>query len=220
MKNEMHTNGRGGATKESGPERVNAFSDGVFAIIITIMILDLKRPEAPTFAALIQLWPTWISYLISYLFIAIVWTNHHFLSKHMQSATPGLIWANFGHMFAVGLIPFLTAWIAETRLAPLPVAMYAFVFLLVNLTYLALIYQTLCRHSGGTASEKMRRLIYLRSISTIGAFFSAMIISFWLPYVGFFIISACLTLYLKPEIAALPRISRTNNTTTILAEFI
>ncbi|WP_431210361.1 TMEM175 family protein [Puia sp. P3] len=226
MKNEMHTNDMGmtaGSAKESGPERVNAFSDGIFAIIITIMILDLKKPEAPTFAALAQQWPTWISYLVSYLFIAIVWTNHHFLSKHMHSVTPGLIWANFGHMFAVGLIPFLTSWMAETRLAPLPVAMYAFVFLLVNLTYLALIYQTLCKYSGTTASERTRQLVHLRSVTTIGAFITATIISFWLPYLGFLIITLCLTLYLKPEGALMPRTSITKNKThasTILAEFV
>ena len=150
MKNEMRPKEM---EKAPGPDRVNAFSDGVFAIIITIMVLDLKKPETPTFSALAQLWPTWISYLVSYLFIAIVWVNHHFLSKYVRDATPGLIWANFGHLFCVALIPFLTAWVAETKLAPLPVAMYALVFLLVNLTYLSLIYQTLCGNRESSASD-------------------------------------------------------------------
>lgn len=68
--------------EEPTPERIYAFSDGVFAIIITIMILELKKPEAPTFNALFQLWPTWLSYGVSYLFIAIVWINHHYLMRY------------------------------------------------------------------------------------------------------------------------------------------
>jgi len=90
------------------------------------MVLDLKKPETASFAALGHLWPTWVSYLASYLFIAIVWVNHHFLLKNCPRVTTRLIWANFGHLFVVSLIPFLTAWMAETRLEAVPVALYAF----------------------------------------------------------------------------------------------
>ena len=197
MKNEMHT---GATAKESSPERVNAFSDGVFAIIITIMVLDLKKPEEPTFAALARLWPTWISYFVSYLFIAIVWINHHFLSKYIRHATPRVIWANFGHMFAVGLIPFLTAWMAETKLAPLPVALYAFVFLLVNITYQILVHETFFANAGDYLPGKTRHLLHRRSKATLLLFGSAMVISFWFPYAGFAIITFCLVLYTRPGI--------------------
>jgi uncharacterized membrane protein len=112
--------------REQSLERINAFSDGIFAIIITIMVLDLKKPESATFQALGHLWPVWVSYIASYIFVAIVWVNHHFLLKNATRATPLLIWANFGHMFVVSLIPFLTAWMAGTRLAAVPVAMYAY----------------------------------------------------------------------------------------------
>jgi uncharacterized membrane protein len=90
---------------ESAPERINAFSDGVFAIVITIMVLELKRPSSPTFAALFAEWPTWISYIVSYVFIAIVWINHYLL-RRATIATPASMWANFAHLFSVSLIPF------------------------------------------------------------------------------------------------------------------
>jgi uncharacterized membrane protein len=126
------------------PERINNFSDAVFAVIITIMVLDLKKPSGANWHSLAALWPTLLSYIVSYLFIAIVWVNHHYLLRHAKRSSPGLIWANFGHLFSVSFVPFLTAWIADTHFQPLPVAMYAFVFLMVNITYMILIWESLC----------------------------------------------------------------------------
>jgi uncharacterized membrane protein len=83
-------------------ERLGAFSDGVFAVIITIMVLDLKPPDHPTFAALLPLWPTALSYAVSYLFIAVVWMNHHHLLRFADESTPRLIWINFAHLCATG----------------------------------------------------------------------------------------------------------------------
>jgi uncharacterized membrane protein len=106
-------------------ERLGAFSDGVIAVIITVMVLELKAPDDPTFAAIIPLWPTIVSYVVSYLFIAIIWVNHHHLLHFVRFPSPRLIWINFAHLFVVSLIPFTTAWMARTRLAPAPVAVYA-----------------------------------------------------------------------------------------------
>lgn len=192
---------------ESTPERVNAFSDGVFAIIITIMVLELKKPESATFDALFKLWPTWISYAVSYLFIAIVWVNHHYLLQHATKASMRLIWANFAHLFSVSLIPFLTVWIAETKLADVPVAMYAAVFLLVNVTYLALVWETLFVKGEGGVSARARRLLHLRSFVTIALFTIAMIAAFWYPLTGFGIVCCCLLLYLRPELPGVTRSS-------------
>jgi len=186
--------------RESTPERINAFSDGVFAIIITIMILELKRPESPTFAALFAEWPTWISYIASYGFIAIVWINHHYLLHHAKTATLRLIWANFAHLFSVSLIPFLTDWMAETKLQSVPVFLYGFVFLLVNITYLLLIWETMGSLKSRGVPSQARRLFHIRSLLTILIFGSAMVVALWHPYVGFAIICACLTLYLRPDV--------------------
>src|ERR1700743_1040516 len=117
-------------------ERLGTFSDGVFAVIITIMVLDLKPPEYPTFAALMPLWTTALSYAASCEFIAIVWMHPHQLLRFRDDPTPRLIWINFVHLFMVSLVPFATAWVASTRLAAVPVFVYAVVFVLVELAYL------------------------------------------------------------------------------------
>ena len=84
--------------------RLAAFSDGLIAVIITIMVLELKAPDAPTFAALLPLWPTAVSYVVSYLFIAIIWVNHHHLLHFVRFASARLIWINFAHLFVVSLV--------------------------------------------------------------------------------------------------------------------
>jgi hypothetical protein len=124
------------AKSEATSERSGAFSDGVFAVIITIMVLDLRPPPQATLAALLRLWPAALSYVVSYLFIAIVWVNHHHLLRFAEHATSRLIWVNFAHLFMVSLVPFSTAWVADTRLAAVPVFVYAAVFVLVNLALL------------------------------------------------------------------------------------
>ena len=92
------------------PGRLSAFSDGVFAVLITVLVLDLRAPSSPTFKALLSLWPTWISYAVSYLFIALVWTNHHHLMRYATETRHHLVWFNFAHLFSASLLPFATAW--------------------------------------------------------------------------------------------------------------
>jgi len=184
---------------ESTPERLNAFSDGIFAIIITIMILELKLPSRPTFSALFAEWPTGVSYMASYIFIAIVWINHHYLLKHAITANLRLMWANFAHLFSVSLVPFSTNWMAETRLQSVPVVMYGFVFLLVNITYLLLIRETIVVKKNVDMPNEARKLFHVRSILTILIFSSGMVVALWRPYIGFGIICGCLTLYLRPD---------------------
>jgi hypothetical protein len=81
-------------------------SDDVFAVLITVLVLELRPPELPTFKALLLLWPTWLSYAVSYLFIAIVWTNHHYLMRFATEATSRLLWFNFAHLFSISLLPY------------------------------------------------------------------------------------------------------------------
>jgi uncharacterized membrane protein len=126
---------------KGSPERLTLFSDAVFAVLITILVLELRPPELPTFNALLSLWPAWLSYAVSYLFIAIVWANHHYLMRYATEVTPRLMWFNFAHLFSVSLLPLSTAWMATSRLAPQPVAFYAAVFFFVNATYICLIWE-------------------------------------------------------------------------------
>jgi uncharacterized membrane protein len=149
---------------------LSAFSDGVFAVLITVLVLELRPPELPTFEALLQLWPTWLSYAVGYLFIAIVWTNHHHLLRYATEATPRLLWINFAHLFSVSLLPLSTAWMAVSELAPQPVAFYAAVFFLVNATYIFLIWELVDPTPRDDAPPKVRRIMQVRSIATLCLF--------------------------------------------------
>ena len=181
------------------PERLSAFSDGVFAVLITVLVLDLRPPELPTFKALLPLWPTWLSYAVSYLFIAIVWSNHHHLMRYATEATPRLLWFNFAHLFSVSLLPLSTAWMAVSELAPQPVAFYAAVFFLVNATYMALIWELFERDPVEDVPPKERRIMRFRSIATLCIFAAAAIVALKYPRVGLGMCCCCLILYLKPE---------------------
>jgi uncharacterized membrane protein len=105
--------------------RVEAFSDGVMAVIITIMVLDLKPPRSGEPGALVGLWPSFAIYLVSFSLTTIYWINHHGLITQARRVTAGLLWANSGVLFCASLIPFATAYVAQTRLAPFPTAIYA-----------------------------------------------------------------------------------------------
>ncbi|MFZ0177685.1 MAG: TMEM175 family protein, partial [Pseudolabrys sp.] len=146
------------------PERLSTFSDGVFAVLITVLVLELRPPEIPTFDALLALWPTWLSYAVSYLFIAIVWTNHHYLMRYATEATSRLLWFNFAHLFSMSLLPLSTAWMAASKLAPEPVAFYAAVFFLVNVTYVCLVRELVDRTHD--VEPRVRRIMRFRSITT------------------------------------------------------
>src|SRR5258708_3943975 len=100
------------------PERLSFFSARAFAVLITVLVLEPHPPEHPTIEALLGHWPSLLSYAVSYLFIAIVWANHHYLLHHPTEATPRLMWFNFAHLFSVSLLPLSTAWMAVSRLSP------------------------------------------------------------------------------------------------------
>src|SRR5215468_6405302 len=182
------------------PERLGAFSDGVFAVIITIMVLDLKPPPPPSFAALLPLWPTGVSYAVSYLFVAIVWVNHHHLLRFADHATPGLIWWKFAHLFAISLVPVSTAWVAVTRFAAVPVAVYAGVFVMVNSAYVAFVWEVLAQAEvQKRMSAQMQRITRVRSVVTLGMFAIAAVLSLKFPLLGFGLVPCVLLAYLRPE---------------------
>ncbi|MEE2854136.1 MAG: TMEM175 family protein [Actinomycetota bacterium] len=179
---------------------MRGFSDGVFAVLITILVLALRPPSAHGFGALLPLWPTGLSYVVSYLFIAIVWVNHHHVLNYAQVATPRLVWSNFAHLFSVSLIPFTTEWIADSRLAAAPVSSYAAVFVLVNITYLALCWEAVDRPLHQNVSARMRRMLRMRSFITLSVFVTAALIALWWPVAAMLLIVLCLVGYLRPDI--------------------
>jgi uncharacterized membrane protein len=185
--------------RRSVPERVSGFSDAVFAVLITVLVLDLRPPAVPTYAALLELWPRWLSYGVSYLFIAIVWANHHYLMRHAREATPRLVWFNFAHLFSMSLLPVSTAWMATSELAPQPVSFYAAVFFLVNATYIALIWELIERNPAAEASLSERRVMRWRSLTTLCLFGAAALVALRYPIAGLAICIGCLIVYLRPD---------------------
>jgi uncharacterized membrane protein len=183
----------------TGPERVSLFSDGVFAVIITILVLELVPPDEPTFGALGPLWPTGLSYAASYLFIAIVWVNHHHLFGYAEQATPRLLWSNFAHLFSVSLIPFATEWVADSRLAAAPVALYGAVFVVVNVTYLAICWEVVDHPASERATLRIRQMMRMRSFVTLAVFAVAAALALKWPAAGMSLICVCLLGYVRPD---------------------
>jgi uncharacterized membrane protein len=118
-----------------GRTRLEAFSDGVIAILITIMVLELRPPHGAELATLRPLVPVALSYLLSFVFLGIYWSNHHHLLHTVEHVTGGMLWANLHLLFWLSLTPFVTAWLGENGAAPLPTAIYGVVLLASAIAY-------------------------------------------------------------------------------------
>jgi uncharacterized membrane protein len=126
--------------------RLEAFSDGVIAILITIMVLELRPPEGADLAALLPLTPIFLSYVLSFVYLAIYWNNHHHLFQVVQQVNGRVLWANLHLLFWLSLIPFVTAWMGENNFAAWPVALYGVVLLLAACAYFLLVRSLLALH--------------------------------------------------------------------------
>lgn len=131
-------------------ERLKAFSDGVLAIIITIMVLELKAPHGEDFIALWPLWPTFLAYVLSFLYVAIYWNNHHHLFAVVERVNGAALWANIHLLFWLSLLPFVTAWASDSHFARDPVALYGVVLLGAALAYYLLVLSLLSAQGGET----------------------------------------------------------------------
>jgi uncharacterized membrane protein len=127
--------------------RLEAFSDGVLAIIITIMVLELRVPHSTELAALRDVWPVFLSYVLSFIYLGIYWNNHHHMMHVTSRVTGGILWANLHLLFWLSLVPFVTGWMGENHFAPVPVAAYGAVLMLAGVAYLIL-QQTIIRSQG------------------------------------------------------------------------
>lgn len=184
--------------REIKPTQMRFLSNALFALTIAVLLLQLEPPHAWTPEALIPLWPTALSYATSYIFLVIVWVNYHYLLGYARSATRALIWANFAHLFSVSLIPFSTAWIVGTHLAPIPVSFYAVVCALVNATYL-LLCMVIDRLQSNEAPLHGPRVVRLRSLMTLASFAFAANLAIEYPMAGMVLILLTLIMYLRPE---------------------
>jgi uncharacterized membrane protein len=163
-----------------GKGRLEAFSDGVIAIIITIMVLEFKRPDAATLAALAPLLPHIAIYALSFVYVGIYWNNHHHQFHAVKTVSGGILWANLHLLFWLSLLPFVTAWMGENHAAPLPVALYGVVLLFNAIAY-QILSALLVRHEGADsvlarAVGKDRKTL----LSTL-AYIVAVLVSPFLP---------------------------------------
>ena len=131
-------------------ERLLAFSDGVLAIVITIMVLELRAPHEADARALWPILPKFLSYVLSFVFLGIYWNNHHHLFQVVERVSGGVLWANLHLLFWLSLTPFVTAWMGENHFAPFPVACYGGVLLLSGTAYFILVRVLLGQHPRGS----------------------------------------------------------------------
>lgn len=162
-------------------ERLKAFSDGVMAIIITIMVLELKPPHGEDFSALAKLWPTFVAYVVSFTYVAIYWNNHHHLFYLVESIDGATLWANLVLLFCLSLLPFATAWAAETEFAAAPMALYGADLLACATAYLVLV-RTLLRAQG--AGSKLHAAIGddLKGKASLALYLAGIVASAWKPW--------------------------------------
>ncbi len=125
--------------------RMEIFSDAVFAIIMTIMVLELKVPHGIQLAALSAVLPVFLSYVLSFLYLSIYWNNHHHMLSVTHEVSGGILWANLHLLFWLSLIPFVTGWMGENRFAPVPTALYGVILVLAACAYLLLQHEILLR---------------------------------------------------------------------------
>jgi uncharacterized membrane protein len=156
-----------------GRGRLEAFSDGVIAIIITIMVLELKAPHRTELASLWPLWPVFLSYVLSFVYLGIYWNNHHHMLHATERVSGGVLWANLHLLFWLSLVPFVTAWMGENHFAAGPTALYGVVMLLAAIAYWILLQTILAvqgPHSvlraavGRDFKGKLSPLLYLIAI--------------------------------------------------------
>lgn len=153
--------------------RLEAFSDGVLAIVITIMVLEIKVPHGHELADLQPLVPVFLSYVLSFIYLGIYWNNHHHMMHTVRQVTGGILWANLHLLFWLSLIPFVTGWMGENHFSPLPMALYGIILLMCAIAYFILQYliiraqgedSILARAIGRDLKGKISPVIYLIAI--------------------------------------------------------
>lgn len=178
--------------------RLEAFSDGVIAIIITIMVLELRLPIGSDFSSLRPLFPVFISYILSFIFIGIYWSNHHHLIQTVTKVTGSILWANLHLLFWLSLIPFCTGWMGVNHFSSIPVALYGIVLICAAVSYFILV-ETLIYHHGkdsplAKAIGKGGKEILSIAIYALGIF-----LSFYSPRLAYSLYAVVAIMWLIPD---------------------
>ena len=188
--------------------RLEAFSDGVVAILITIMVLELRPPHEATFQSLKPLIPVSFSYLLSFVFLGIYWTNHHHLFHAAQHVNGRVLWANLHLLFWLSLIPFVTAWMGENHFGKVPVALYGIILLLAAIAYTILVQSLLSLHGPDSLLANALGSDFKGKISIVLDLI-AIPLAFFKPWIAFTIYVLVAVMWLVPD-RRIERQMRTN----------
>ncbi len=178
--------------------RLEAFTDGVLAIILTIMVLELKVPHETTWQALIDMCPLFISYILSFIYIGIYWANHHHLLQVVQKVDGAVLWANLHLLFWLSLIPFATAWMGEHEFHGLPVAIYGVVLMASGFAFTILTMALLRLHGESSTLAKAVGHDYKSKFSVL-LYAVAIGLSFYLPLGAYFLYALVAMVWLIPD---------------------
>ena len=178
--------------------RLEAFSDGVLAIIITIMVLELKVPHEPTFEALAPIFPVLISYLVSFIYIAIYWNGHHHMFQITEKVNGKVLWANLHLLFWLSLIPFTTAWIGENHMESTPVAVYGMILFMSGVANLILKITIIKNHEKGSRTYKLM-VGYVRELISLLLYLIGIFLAFLNTYSAIFCFIIVAVLWAMPN---------------------
>jgi len=178
--------------------RLEAFSDGVLAIILTIMVLELKVPVRGDVAALIPLAPKLLSYVLSFIYVGIYWTNHHHLWQVVQRVSGGVLWTNLHLLFWLSLIPFVTGWMGENNFAKTPVLFYGIVLIMAALAYNFMVRALLAHHEKDSTLAIAIGNDFKGKLS-IGLYAAAIVLSFVSSYLALAIYAGVAVMWIVPD---------------------
>ncbi len=178
--------------------RVEAFSDGVLAIIITIMVLELKVPHGASLQSLTPLFPVFLSYVLSFVYLGIYWNNHHHMLHTTQAVTGPMLWANLHLLFWLSLIPFATGWMGENHFAAAPVAVYGLVLLMASIAYYILQLLIIASQGPGSLLKKAIGGDWKGKSSPV-LYFLAIIVAFWSRWLAMGIYVLVALMWLVPD---------------------
>lgn len=181
-----------------GKNRLEAFSDGVIAIIITIMVLELKVPHDMTLRALVPLIPVFLSYVLSFIYLGIYWNNHHHMLHTCREVTGAILWANLHLLFWLSLIPFTTGWMGENHFAPVPSAIYGLVLLMAAIAYFLLQHRIIASQGPHSLLKKAIGSDWKGKISPI-LYFTAIPVALYLPWISIAIYVLVALIWLVPD---------------------
>jgi uncharacterized membrane protein len=181
-----------------GKGRLEAFSDGVIAIIITIMVLELKVPHDASLAALGPLWGVFLSYVLSFVYLGIYWNNHHHLLHTVRHVTGGILWANLHLLFWLSVVPFVTGWMGENHFAPVPTAIYGGVLLMAAISYWILQRVIIRAQGPGSLLERAMGGDWKGNLSPV-IYVVGIVAALWAPWVAGMLYAVVAVIWLVPD---------------------